>query len=832
MRKRSNSDAPRARVLPSPRPRGRLARGLLAGSIGLAISSAAAVAGAQTITVDASDSVSGNPRFWSTCVGTGTASLTLRADLQTHYKLAKRELGMLRVRGHGLLNDDMGIFHWSGGGAQPTYDWTKFDTYLAAIDAAGMRPIIELSFMPTDLASQGNDRNPPSDLNVYSDMIEAVVQHAIDLYGEEDVIKWYWEVWNEPNYEGFWTGTMDDYYEMYDAAAAGATAALPNILIGGPVTTQGSVTQMTDFLAHVENTGSRVTFLSSHAYPGGAGDSASASFGVSDNDGRVGVIRDAGFDPATFPSFNSEWNTAYTGQGGNTTPNNVSMDNHVNAPFILKSVKLLADQVEGDTPPLDVFSYWVISDVFGEYGSDAGSYIESQGGGTLPFGSVFGLMTYQGVRKAGYNAFRMLNYLGDQRLSVSGGSGNADGVDAMATVSADGTAVAVIVFNYYATINTTGSDSVTLSVTNLPFAGQPVFVTKFGIDEDHSSPYGVWQSQGSPNNPSEAEWQAMREAQHLALLEPVSSITAESSYSASLELPRQGAAMIILSTQRPVTGRDAFVELEAEDYDGQSGATKQDSDDASMGQSVALGDGGQLYFAQVDFSDAGAEGVDLRVDAQGSATLELHADSATGTLLGSCAITATGGEWATQTCAITPTMGVHSLYVVAAGAVRVNWLKFTGEGGTVDGGVGTSSTSTTGAGGAATTTGSDGTAATGGSVTTTAGTVTGTGGAATTAGAATGSVGMTGAVGTTGVDGSSFGTSTSAGLDTTGGANPDSATDADSGGCGCRIASGRSPAGSLVLLGFVALGLLRRAPRISASARRYLLRRPFSEPSR
>ena len=135
---------------------------------------------------------------------------------------------------------------------------------------------------------------------------------------------------------------------MYDAAAAGATAALPNILLGGPVTTQGSTTQMTDFLAHVKTSGARVSFLSSHAYPGGAGTSASASFGVSDNDGRVSVITGAGFNVDDLPSFNSEWNSAYTGQGGNTTENNVSMDSHANAPFILKSVKLLADQVNGD----------------------------------------------------------------------------------------------------------------------------------------------------------------------------------------------------------------------------------------------------------------------------------------------------------------------------------------------------------------------------------------------------------------------------------------------------------------------------------------------------
>src|ERR1017187_848535 len=99
-------------------------------AVGLLVLACPRVASAITypITVDASKQTAGNPRFWSASVGTGTASLALRADLQTHYKIANRELGMQRVRGHGVLNDDMGIFQSAG-----TYDWTKFDQYLQAI---------------------------------------------------------------------------------------------------------------------------------------------------------------------------------------------------------------------------------------------------------------------------------------------------------------------------------------------------------------------------------------------------------------------------------------------------------------------------------------------------------------------------------------------------------------------------------------------------------------------------------------------------------------------------------------------------------------------------
>jgi hypothetical protein len=130
-----------------------------------------------TITVDASNQTAGNPRFWAAAVGTGTASLTLRPDLQSQYKIVNRELGMQRVRGHGVLNDDMGIYKGPG-----SYDFTKFDTYLNAIVSAGMRPLMELDFMPTALALTGSSRDYPKDINNWKAFITAVVQHCVDKY--------------------------------------------------------------------------------------------------------------------------------------------------------------------------------------------------------------------------------------------------------------------------------------------------------------------------------------------------------------------------------------------------------------------------------------------------------------------------------------------------------------------------------------------------------------------------------------------------------------------------------------------------------------------------
>src|SRR4029079_1867876 len=298
---------------------------------------------------------------------------------------------------------------------------------------------------------------------------------------------------------------MADYYVLYDATVDAATAGLPDIIIGGPVSTWDG--PIGAFLQHCKSANKRVTFVSSHVYPGVDGNSPANATGLlNDNNARLCQITSGGFTTATVKSFNTEWNSAYSGQGGNPGDANLSMDNHWNAGFILKGVKLLSDKNQGDTPPLDVFSYWVLSDIFDESGGPSGSYILGQGG-NLPFGRVVVIMTCRVVRTAAFSASKMLNYLGPQRLMSGGGTGG-DGVDAMATASASGDELQIFVSNFLSTLNTTGSDDVTVPVNNLPaaLAGKELFVTHFRVDETHSNPDSVWASQVSPTNSTADSW--------------------------------------------------------------------------------------------------------------------------------------------------------------------------------------------------------------------------------------------------------------------------------------------------------------------------------------
>jgi MYXO-CTERM domain-containing protein len=399
-------------------------------------------------------------------------------------------------------------------------------------------------------------------------------------------------------------------------------------------------------------------------------------------------------------------------------------------------------------------------------------------------------------------------------------------------MSAAGDEVQILVYNTFQTMNTSGSDMVTVTVSNLPAAlsGKSVFVTQFLVDETHSNPYSVWASQNKPGAPTEAQWQAMKAHQGLELAQPVAKATVTTSYSASFTLTRQAGTLLILGVNRPVTGRNALVEIEGEDYDGQTSGTKEDSNDVGQGQSISVAAGGSLFFNNVDFSDAGVGAVTLRVNAASATTLELHADSQTGTLLGKCAVAATGGSWATQSCTLTPITGVHTLYALFGGTARLNYMKFqqgpgsTGTGGTGGGGT-TGSTGAGGRGGGAGTgvgaggsnsSGSGGTG-TGGTGTGAAGT-TGTGpGVAGTTG--TGTAGTTGDSGTAGTTGSGTGTAGTTGTGTgtagaTGTAGTTGATEGKS-GCACDVGDAGGPSGTLLIVGLAAAmsGLRRKRPR-------------------
>ncbi|HEY5345193.1 MAG TPA: glycoside hydrolase, partial [Verrucomicrobiae bacterium] len=155
------------------------------------------------------------------CVGAGRANEGLRADWQRQLTIAHRECGFKYVRMHGLFTDDMGVYRDYNG--QPEYNWQYIDELYDFLHSIGMKPFVELGFMPSGLASgsktifwwKGNV-TPPRDMKKWSDFIRAFVLHERERYGDAEVKTWYFEVWNEPNLtDGFWAGTQQQYFDLY-----------------------------------------------------------------------------------------------------------------------------------------------------------------------------------------------------------------------------------------------------------------------------------------------------------------------------------------------------------------------------------------------------------------------------------------------------------------------------------------------------------------------------------------------------------------------------------------------------------------------------------------
>lgn len=514
-----------------------------------------------TFATDYTITVSGNtkqgtcPHYWSRCVGTGGAQLCVDKDWKVAAKMAVQEAGFKAFRGHRILSYSNPL-NWNGSGTA-TYTWTKFDeVYDFLVDSLKTDPIVELSAQPKALETSG-EWSPPKNLTIYQDMIKNVVAHCIQRYGKERVSKWYWEVWNEWDYNGFWSGGNEQkYYDMYKAAVAGATEAYPEIKIGGPSATNcGSSSGGADarFLSYCKTNNLKVDFVTNHNYGGGGSGPDADPKGIRDDSrSRADAIKSFG---KPLGSMNTEFNSSYSGQGGGTGADLISMDSHVNAPFVAKVIKLhLDDHTSGKAQLPDVMSYWAISDVF-----DEGSYIINNN--KVPFGQVFGLINYQGVPKATFNAYKMLHMMGTTRIELksSVSSADADGVDGFATVDSNSSEVAVLVYNFYKSLaGQTAVDNVALTVNGMPLPNGKVQVTHFRVDSTHSNAYAVWLQNGKPKSPSTDIWDKMRAASKLALLNPVDTISfTGSAYTKSFTLPRQAVSLILFKTLEKVSVKKA-----------------------------------------------------------------------------------------------------------------------------------------------------------------------------------------------------------------------------------------------------------------------------------
>ncbi|MFG6489870.1 beta-xylosidase [Roseateles sp. BYS78W] len=335
-------------------------------------------------------------RFFDHCVGADYPGTTYREDALAQLKTAVDELGFRYLRFHAIFHDVFKTVTRDAGG-QLVFDFTGIDKLYDAMLARRIKPFVELSFTPLALKTsdnkifywEGNTSHPEP--TGWAALIDAFTRHLLQRYGAAEVRSWYFEVWNEPNLDGFWEkADQKAYFDLYTRTARAIKAIDPQLRVGGPST--AGAAWVPEFLAHAKATDTPVDFITTHTY--GVDEGFLDEFGKEDRklsrspDAIVGDVRrvrkeiEASHLPG-LPLFFTEWSTSYN-------PRDLVHDSYMSAPYVLTKLK----QTQGLAQHM---SYWVYSDLF-----------EEPGPPDAPFHGGFGLMTREGIRKPVWFAYRYL----------------------------------------------------------------------------------------------------------------------------------------------------------------------------------------------------------------------------------------------------------------------------------------------------------------------------------------------------------------------------------------------------------------------------------------
>ena len=364
------------------------------------------VASSRTISADYRRVKGPRDSFPQLVVGAGRAAEGLRADWQRDLALVHRECGFKYVRFHGLLQDELGVYSEDKQG-RAVYNFQYIDAVYDAILNAGMRPFVELGFMPQKLASgektifwwKGNI-TPPRDYARWEALIRALVQHWTIRYGRDEVQRWYFEVWNEPNLKDlFWSADQAEYFKLYDVTARAVKSVAAEYRVGGPATAGRA--WVPEMIEHAAKAQVPLDFITTHDY--------GVRSGALDAEGTQQLFLDPSLDAIiagvrevhgqirrsvmpNLPVHYTEWSTSYS-------PRDPVHDSYISAAYIVSRLKGIEGHAES-------MSYWTFTDIF-----------EENGPVPSPFHGGFGLINFQGLRKPSFYAYQFLNQLGGEELT-------------------------------------------------------------------------------------------------------------------------------------------------------------------------------------------------------------------------------------------------------------------------------------------------------------------------------------------------------------------------------------------------------------------------------
>jgi xylan 1,4-beta-xylosidase len=480
--------------------------------------------GIVTIRVDADHVIGRVARPWRPIIGSEHLALLLRgsgpgghdvgAELAEAFRIVRHELGVEAVRAHAILDDTLAVYRDSGDG--PVHDFSMVDEVLDRLLETGLRPIVELSFMPRDLATDPETTifdyagiiSPPRDVDRWAALVHALAAHLADRFGRDEVRRWAFEVWNEPNLGLFWSGAESDYLHLYAAGARAVKSVDPSFRVGGPATAAaGWIDDLLDF-CRAEDV--PLDFVSTHTY------------GMAPLDLRAITTR---FGRPDLPLWWTEWGVS-SGHGAAVN------DSAWAAPLVARGMRSAAGR-------LDALSYWVASDHFVELG-DAPRL----------FHGGFGLLTIGNLRKPRFWAIAMLERLGENELaSEIEGDGAGSLVEAWASGGTDDR-VAIALWNGTLDQSPATDDQALDRMVSLEVRGLRAGTFELRhhrVDAVHSNIVRIWEDLGRPDWPDDAGWSRLRAADRLETLEPPRLVRVDRGHlDLAFELPMPAMSLIEL----------------------------------------------------------------------------------------------------------------------------------------------------------------------------------------------------------------------------------------------------------------------------------------------
>lgn len=532
-----------------------------------------------TIKVDAAGSLGPLRPVWS-YFGYDEPNYTYMKDgKKLLTELAALSPVTVHVRAHNLLTtgDGTAALKWGSTNAytedaqgNPKYDWTIVDRIFDTYVERKMKPLVEIGFMPEALSAKPQPyqhqwapdktynriftgwAHPPKDYKKWGELIYQWVKHCEQKYGREEVASWWWEVWNEPDI-GYWQGTPEEYFQLYDYAADAVKRANPAIRIGGPTTTgpksEKAAKFLRDFLQHVVSgknyatgkTGSPIDYISFHAKgrPKFIENRVQmgSEFQMSDVDNGFRIV-------ASFPTLKNlpiiigesdpegcaACSVRFHPQNGYR--NGTMYSSYTAATFARKHDLATKHGVNFEGAVTWAFEF------------------EDQ-----PYFDGFRDLATNGIDKPVLNVFRMFGMMSGQRLPVQSTAAVPiedmikAGVKAQADINGFASraerAIHVMVWNYHDDDLPAPASKVRTAVTGIPAAAKRVQVRHYRIDEDHSNSYSVWQAMGSPQKPSPEQYAKLEAAGQLqAFGSPEWRTPSKGALDLDFSLPRKGVSLI------------------------------------------------------------------------------------------------------------------------------------------------------------------------------------------------------------------------------------------------------------------------------------------------